>query len=139
VGPSIVKGTLPNLTLLVWSVFEGGWLIVFLAAFILIEYKSILHRALLLASIIGLGTVFSAGMLVGDAVRSQQYAFPLLLVAIAVVGRTVGALPLKLQRTAVLLTLFTPITLYTGWEVVANGLIYNNNPLRPGYIYLLRL
>lgn len=137
VGIDNLKGNLPHITLLIWSIFEGGWFIVGLAGLTLIDKKSIPERFLFGACLLCLVGVFGAGMIVGDSIRSHQYAFPLLLIALGILGKHGGVIPLRVQRAAILFTLLTPITIYLGFEPVGDRLIYNMWPLKPGYLAFL--
>ena len=135
VGISNVWFNLPNLVLLIWSLFEGGWLIVFVAAFLLIDRK---ETALVWASTFFVGGLFVAGLLVGDSIRSQQYAFPALLTAFAVIGRHLVTVPQRIQKLSLVLTLVTPITIYLGglYSKELDRYVHNMYALQPAYIYL---
>ena len=119
--------------------FEGGWIIIILGAFRVWDSGSALRRMLAVVSALCLACIFLAGMLVGDSIRSQQYVFPLLLIAIAVAGRQPSVIPARVLRLAIVLTLISPITLYFGMESVGDRTIYNLFPLRPGYLQLFGL
>ncbi len=82
-GVPNLRANLSNIVLLTWSVFEGGWLVIFYAVYLLIDRK---EGVIVWASASCLFLIFLAGLLVGDSIRSQQYAFPLLLIAFVVVG-----------------------------------------------------
>lgn len=60
VGLDIFRLNLPNIVLLVWSVFEGGWLVVFIAAFALNDKRTGPHAALLVGCLIGLAAVWTS-------------------------------------------------------------------------------
>ncbi len=136
VGFEILRLNLPNIVLLVWSVFEGGWVIIVLAAFRLLDFGSALQRFLAGAAAVCAACIFLAGMLVADSIRSQQYAFPLLLIAIVVAGRQRRPIPQRVMTFAIALTLITPITIYLGFEAAGNRALYNLYLLKPGYLRL---
>jgi len=136
VGFEILRLNLPNIVLLVWSVFEGGWIIIVLAAFRLFDFGSALQRFLAGAAAVCGACIFVVGLLVADSLRSQQYAFPLLLIAIVVAGRQPSAIPHRVMAFAIALTLITPITIDLGFEPAGNREIYNLYPLKPGYLRL---
>lgn len=136
VGMEMLIKNMTNITLLVWSVFEGGWIIVVLASFQLYDDKSLPVRFIAVAAAACFACIFLLGLLVGDSIRSQQYAFPLLLIALAVAGRANGGIPNRLLWLAIILTMMTPISYYLSWEIVNGRTVYNMAPMKPGYLRL---
>ncbi len=137
VGWEMLTKNMTNITLLVWSVFEGGWIIVALAAFQLYDSKSHTMRFIALTAAACFACIFLLGLLVGDSIRSQQYAFPLLLIALVVVARAKDGIPHRLVWLAIILTLITPISCYLSWEIINGRTVYNILPMKPGYVRLL--
>jgi len=133
-GLEVLKLNLPNIILLVWSVFEGGWLLIFYAAFLALRDGDAPHRYLLAALAASFLLVFIPGLLVGDVIRSHQYAFPLLLIAIVVIGNRMKTIPGGIQKVSIALTLISPITIYLGMDYCGTGVVYNLSQLTPGYL-----
>lgn len=125
---------LTNIELLAWAVFEGAWLLVIAAS---ARLGRIGAHAMLGASLLSLAAIVAAGLLIGDTVRSHQYAFPLLLVAYAVLGRQGAAPSDSLQRWAVGLTLITPMVVYLGFRVENTVRIFNIHFPVPGYAHIM--
>ena len=135
ISVAVLWGNLRNIILLTWSVFEGGWLLLGYVLFLLFDRKQALFICVtaICAAPILLGSLF-----LGDVIRSQQYAFPLLLLALLIAGQ--HGFPTMLWRPAFVLTLVTPITIYLGFipsnDWIANRYIYNMYHLKPTYLYV---
>lgn len=70
-----------------WMTFEGGWLLLAIAACLLVQQRRILHLLMLLGA---LGVVFFAAFAVVDVSRSTSYALPALFIAVDVIYRHEG-------------------------------------------------
>lgn len=135
-GWGILRLNLPHLPLLAWSVFAGGWIILAAAASRVWSSRDRKRGFLLLAGFACSGGIFLAGLLVGDSIRSQQYAFPLLLLSLAMLSHPPRQATPRLVLLAVALSLVTPITIYLGMETHGTKVIYNITHLKPGYLTL---
>lgn len=136
IGFEVFRLNLPNIGLLIWSVFEGGWIFVILAGFKLWNFGSAAQRFVGCIAFVCLVCIVIAGLLVGDCIRSHQYAFPLLLTAIAIAGRQPSKISPWIIGMAIVLTLLTPITIYPGMRHIGDHTLYNLYFLRPGYVDL---
>jgi hypothetical protein len=140
IGLDVLYSNMTHIVLLVWSVFEGGWILIVLAAFQIHERGSPEERLLGIGILGCISCIFLGGLLVGDSIRSHQYAFPGLLIAIAVLSKDVHRISQRTLNLAIILTLVTPITIYLGNTINSEGkTVYNMFPLKPGYVQILGL
>ena len=64
-----------------WSAFEGGWIVIAYALWLLLQRKSYVHLSLITAS---LSVAILSSLLVLDVSRSAAFSFPLILASLAI-------------------------------------------------------